>query len=251
MKRHTNVGYVDDSKYKDFPNFISSSGGFCNIMTCKINFDRKPTFSAIGKFLKPEVPVRWLIREMYILKRLKHQNIICYVGHTYHKFYGYGLFVEYMDCGDLHNIIADPTIKYTWDQLGSWSGQLLLALEYLECRGIVHSDLNTKNILLKNSMKIIKVADFGSARNTNERMITENMFHYCNPSIFTGEPLTSKSDIFAFGMILWWMVYRRDPFYGFDTLECNYLLVGGVRPRTEENQGLAQIFAGKTTLNIG
>lgn len=48
--------------------------------------------------------------------------------------------------------------------LKSFMYQILSAVAYCHSHGVIHRDLKTKNLLIDKSNKIIKLADFGLAR---------------------------------------------------------------------------------------
>ena len=108
------------------------------------------------------------LREIMILKRLKHKNIIPlkeivtskpkeknkYRGNVY-------LVFEYME----HDISGLGNLKsnYTIPNIKCIMYQLLEGLQYLHSNNIIHRDIKTANILLNNKGEI-KIGDFGLAR---------------------------------------------------------------------------------------
>lgn len=108
------------------------------------------------------------IREIMILKRLRHNNIINLLeivtskpneknkqkGNVY-------LVFEYME----HDLagITELKIDFTIPQIKCILHQILLGLNYLHSNNIIHRDIKSANILISNKGEV-KIADFGLAR---------------------------------------------------------------------------------------
>ncbi|XP_054155103.1 3-phosphoinositide-dependent protein kinase 1-like [Oppia nitens] len=113
-----------------------------------------------------------------------------------------------------------------------YSAEILLALEHMHRLGIVHRDLKPENILLNDKLHI-QVSDFGSAllmketNNENNDRLSPNSddqnnvrrrnsfvgtAHYVSPEMLTNKTITSNSDLWAFGCILYQMVCGSTPF---------------------------------------
>ena len=101
------------------------------------------------------------IREISILKQLKHPNIVNLIDliHGEKKLY---LVFEFLD-HDLKKFL-DLNGAPLHDQLvKSYLYQILLAINYCHSKRILHRDLKPQNLLIdKNGL--IKIADFGLAR---------------------------------------------------------------------------------------
>lgn len=104
--------------------------------------------------------------------------------------------------------------------------QIADALAHAHERGVVHRDLKTANIAV--SDKGPKVLDFGIARrispadpNSETRSITPaesdivfGTLAYVAPEVLRGDPGDARSDIWAFGVVLWEMATGELPFSG-------------------------------------
>jgi len=108
------------------------------------------------------------IREIMILKRLHHQNIINLIeivtskpseknknrGNVY-------LVFEYME-HDLQGL-GDIKINFTSSQIKCILHQVLTGVNYMHTNNIIHRDIKGANILINNKGEV-KIADFGLAR---------------------------------------------------------------------------------------
>ncbi|GMH05106.1 hypothetical protein Nepgr_006946 [Nepenthes gracilis] len=105
--------------------------------------------------------VRFMAREITILRRLDHPNIMKLHGLiTSQLSSSIYLVFDYME-HDLSGLISCPNIKFTGSQIKCFMQQLLYGLDYCHSRGVMHRDIKTSNILLHNG--VLKLADFGLA----------------------------------------------------------------------------------------
>jgi tRNA A-37 threonylcarbamoyl transferase component Bud32 len=106
-----------------------------------------------------------------------------------------------------------------------YAGQILEALEAAHRHGIVHRDLKPSNIMLTSSW--VKLLDFGLAkrRETGNEEVTAKMVitaehtvvgtpSYMAPEQIEGGPLDHRTDIFAFGCVLYEMIAGKLAFKG-------------------------------------
>ncbi len=105
------------------------------------------------------------------------------------------------------------------------AGQIADALEHAHRQGIVHRDLKPSNILLTRSG--IKVLDFGLAKRQPSGLVAGESHptltvegavlgtpRYMAPEQIEGKPADERSDIFAFGLLLYEMLTGQHPFEG-------------------------------------
>lgn len=151
------------------------------------------------------------IKIMNIIKDDPHPNIVeCYdVVKTDNKIH---LIMEYCDSGDLRSILKNP-IKEKYTQF--YFSQLANGLKYLDMHNIVHRDIKPKNILLTNKRKVLKIADFGFAKQTKQNI---NMYDtmcgsplYMAPEILGPTSYNKQTDLWSIGMILYEMLYGMHP----------------------------------------
>ncbi|OIV92631.1 hypothetical protein TanjilG_17982 [Lupinus angustifolius] len=106
--------------------------------------------------------VRFMAREIYILRQLDHPNVIKLEGivtsTTSTSLY---LVFEYME-HDLAGLAALPGIKFTEPQIKCYIKQLLCGLEHCHQRGVLHRDIKGSNLLIDNNGNL-QIGDFGLA----------------------------------------------------------------------------------------
>ncbi|KAI3990938.1 hypothetical protein MKX01_026122 [Papaver californicum] len=106
--------------------------------------------------------VRFMAREIHILRKLDHPNIVKLDGLiTSRMSSSLYLVFEYME-HDLAGLSSSPGTKFTEPQIKCYMKQLLCGLEHCHSRGILHRDIKGSNLLLDNN-GILRIADFGLA----------------------------------------------------------------------------------------
>lgn len=152
---------------------------------------------------------------------MQHPNII-----ALHEFYTEQsklyLVMELAADGDLFTLIND-TGPLPERQARTYFLQLTEAVMHCHRRGVYHRDLKPENLLLTNSTRVIKVADFGFAAMvdktwTGSQLLRTNCgsAHYCAPEVWNGEHedgyCGEKADAFSCGVILYCMIVGKQPF---------------------------------------
>jgi eukaryotic-like serine/threonine-protein kinase len=96
--------------------------------------------------------------------------------------------------------------------------QVLSAVALAHKNRIIHRDIKPQNILIDNQDRI-KITDFGIAVALSETSITQTntllgSVHYLSPEQARGSMATSKSDIYALGVVLYELLSGSVPFDG-------------------------------------
>ncbi|RWR83019.1 putative serine/threonine-protein kinase [Cinnamomum micranthum f. kanehirae] len=106
--------------------------------------------------------VRFMAREITILRRLNHPNVIKLEGlATSRMQYSLYLVFDFMQ-SDLAKIISHPDRRLTEPQVKCYMQQLLAGLQHCHERRVLHRDIKGSNLLIdKNGT--LKIADFGLA----------------------------------------------------------------------------------------
>ncbi|KAK9926833.1 hypothetical protein M0R45_024042 [Rubus argutus] len=152
--------------------------------------------------------------ELKVLAKIHHNNVVELLGYASGSEH-LCLVYEFVQNGSLNDHLHDPLLK--GHQPLSWTARAQIALD--TARGIeyihdhtktryVHRDIKTSNILLDQGLRA-KVADFGLARlveRSNEEDIVATRVvgtpGYIPPESVRELQMTSKSDVYAFGVVL-------------------------------------------------
>jgi NIMA (never in mitosis gene a)-related kinase 1/4/5 len=97
----------------------------------------------------------------------------------------------------------------------NWFLQIVMALEYLHKRKVLHRDIKTSNIFIT-SCGSVKIGDFGIAKvlasTADNAMTLVGTPYYLSPEVCEDKPYTFKSDIWALGCVLYEMCSLKHPF---------------------------------------
>ncbi|CAA0833588.1 Probable serine/threonine-protein kinase [Striga hermonthica] len=107
--------------------------------------------------------VRFMAREILILRRLDHPNVMKLQGLVTSRVSGnLYLVFEYME-HDLAGLAASPLVHFTESQqIKCFMQQLLRGLEHCHNRGVLHRDIKGSNLLIDGHGNL-KIGDFGLA----------------------------------------------------------------------------------------
>ncbi|XVE89811.1 hypothetical protein DITRI_Ditri20bG0024400 [Diplodiscus trichospermus] len=139
------------------------SGTYSNVYKAKDVLSGKIVALKKVRFdnLEPE-SVKFMAREIIILRRLDHPNVVKLEGLvTSRMSCSLYLVFQYME-HDLAGLAASPAVKFTEPQVKCYMHQLLSGLEHCHNRGVLHRDIKGSNLLIDDG-GVLKIADFGLA----------------------------------------------------------------------------------------
>jgi len=137
----------------------------------------------------------------------------------------YLLVTEYAEGGTLRNYLKENFPSLNWEDKFRLALQLSSAVEHLHERVIIHKDLRSNNIFIRQNS--IKLADFGLNKRIKDTSQTSldsfDVIPYVDPKGFDivdsseGErinnyELNEKSDVYSVGVLLWELSSGKKPF---------------------------------------
>jgi len=157
-----------------------------------------------------------LRQEAAFLKRLQHPNIVTYLDDFYYK----GEFHLVLELVTGETIMSSsPRTSAGEQKLLTWAGQALDALAYIHAAGIVHRDVNPKNIMLSGNGGI-KLIDFGTAKSLEsmkkDTVKTDPFTQIANkgfdiPELFIGGESDQRCDLCGLAQTCIYLLTLRQP----------------------------------------
>ncbi|XP_055918794.1 cyclin-dependent kinase 1 [Eupeodes corollae] len=186
------------------------------------------------------------IREISLLKELKHPNIVCLEDVLMEENRLYLIFEflsmdlkKYMDSLPMDKMMDPELVR-------SYLYQITNAILFCHRRRVLHRDLKPQNLLINNN-GVIKVADFGLGRSFGipVRIYTHEIvtLWYRAPEVLLGSPRYScPVDIWSIGCIFAEMSTRKPLFQGDSEIDQLFRMFRILRTPTED------IWPGVTSL---
>nr|GLL38343.1 mitogen-activated protein kinase kinase kinase ANP1-like [Ipomoea trifida] len=127
----------------------------------------------------------------------------------------YNVLLEYVSGGTLCDVVkklgscvSEPMIRFC-------AREILLGIEYLHSKGIVHCDLKGRNVLISGDGGVVKIADLGCAKLVGNGGAEGSGFSgtpaFMAPEVARGEEQGFAADIWAFGCTIIEMASGSSP----------------------------------------
>ncbi|KAL2522413.1 Leucine-rich repeat protein kinase family protein [Forsythia ovata] len=159
--------------------------------------------------------------ELNLLSAIRHENLVPLLGYCCENDQQI-LVYPFMSNGSLQDRLYGAAAKR---KILDWPTRLSIALgaarglTYLHTfseRCVIHRDVKSSNILLDHSMSA-KVADFGFSKyapqegDSGTSLEVRGTAGYLDPEYYSTQHLSTKSDVFSYGVVLLEIVSGREP----------------------------------------
>ena len=219
------IGTIYDNRYKLVS--VLGQGGFASTYLAEdLETSEKVVlkFPDITQLGDPAVYERFK-REISIGKLLNHPDLP--IALTYSEGIPTYLVLRYVEGESLDGVIHKKG-HFTVDESIYLISNLLEVLHYCHERGIYHRDIKPENLVLGSDGRL-KIIDFGIAGMEGAPRVTYRGFssmmgtpEYMSPEQIKGARGGPKSDIYAVGCLIYYLLAGKPPFIGDNPLSVMY-----------------------------
>ncbi|KAL7072976.1 hypothetical protein ACQ4LE_007823 [Meloidogyne hapla] len=221
------------------------NGSFGRVCEGFMRIDRDVSVRVAVKYLKDnnaENRIKFL-KEAILMNNFDHPNIVKLLGVNMEQGEHF-LVLELMDGGDLLGFLRECRPRKGHPSRLCLRDLIAIAVDvgrgcvHLETYKHVHRDLAARNCLISSKtspQRITKIADFGLARSLfvddYYRVHGQDMLplRWLSPEVITQGLFTSKSDVWAFGVLLWEIItLGEQPYSNRQNTEVLNLLSNGI-----------------------
>ncbi|KAL6544812.1 hypothetical protein OROMI_023674 [Orobanche minor] len=172
------------------------------------------------------------IREVTLLSRLHHENIIKFVA-AFRKPAVFCIITEYLAEGSLRSYLHKHKDPLPFPKLISMALDIARGMSYVHSQGIIHRDLKPENILITDDFHL-KVADFGIAcEEPHCDLLADDpgTYRWMAPEMIKRKRYGKKVDVYGFGLILWELVAGIIPYEDMTPIQAAFAVVNkNLRP---------------------
>jgi serine/threonine protein kinase len=181
-------------------------------------FSQTAAVKLVGRHLRSSPAVAQFLLERETLAKLEHKNIARLLdGGVTNEGFPY-VVMEYVEGRRLDEACDDPAT--TTEQMIQWMLQLCEAVAYVHRNLILHRDLKPGNVMVTQD-GVVKLLDFGTLKRIGPQAETDSAMtqagmrpvtvRYASPEHIQGSALTTASDVYSLGMILYRLIAGRLP----------------------------------------
>ncbi|KAL6305267.1 hypothetical protein BKA93DRAFT_220477 [Sparassis latifolia] len=194
-----------------------------------------PTGSAPNEERKKSM-LSALEHEIELLKEFHHENIVQYHSSCIDDDH-LNIFLEYVPGGSVTSLLRnygafeEPLVR-------NWVRQILLGLNYLHERDIIHRDIKGANMLVDNKGGV-KISDFGISKKVEDNLLPGHRAHrpslqgsvfWMAPEVVKQTAYTQKADIWSVGCLVVEMLTGEHPWAQLTQMQAIFKIGSSAKP---------------------
>lgn len=178
-----------------------------------IKTQEKVAIKVISKKFLPSKDLKLLEREIEIMKKLQHKNIVSLID-VFESSEEIYIIMELVTGGELFDHIVQRG-SYSEKDASILIKQLCESVDFLHKHGVAHRDLKPQNLLCTPDGMTIKIADFGLSKIFEGQELTTacGTPDYVAPEILLCKPYNHSVDVWAVGIISYILLCGFTPFF--------------------------------------
>lgn len=200
---------------------LLGKGSHGSVYKAHLNFNHRNLIAAVKKTKQTEPAAAATNspaeNEIEILSRVIHNRVVNILGYSVdpnkHKL----IVVEYMPNGSLFDLLHSATGSPGWSKRIRFALQIAKAVDFLHSSNppVIHRDIKSSNILIDAKLNA-RLSDFGLALRGHVEDVRvkctppAGTLGYLDPGYLAPGDLTTKSDVFSFGILLLEIISGRN-----------------------------------------
>lgn len=161
-------------------------------------------------------------REVAVVSKLRHPNVVLFLGAAMSP-PRYCLVFEYMQNGTLTDLIRSRKSLIDFFRIAK---EMAMGMNYLHLCSIMHRDLKSGNVLL-DAYGTVKISDFGLScvleiGSSSDLTAETGTYRWMAPEVIRHEPYSNKADVYSYGVVLWEMIAKDQPFRGMTPIQAAF-----------------------------
>lgn len=161
--------------------------------------------------------LKGLRKEFELLRGMKHVNVVSTWGVSF-RVGALWVLMEYCEYGSVKDIMAHNGGALVENDIAFIMKDVIVGMDYLHNRGIVHRDIKAGNILITREC-VVKIADFGTAgHDTGYANLKKQQFStvvgtplFMSPEVAGGSKYDIRADIWSLGITAIQMAEGKPP----------------------------------------
>jgi len=153
-------------------------------------------------------------REISILGKLRHPNVVLFMGASTADVNNMAIVTELVEGGNLHDVLYVQKKKFDLKTNLGLFKQISFGLNYLHLSNIIHRDLKLPNILVDKFLTV-KLCDLGlSCVKNPAKQINEAVGSplWRAPEILLRKTYDQSCDVYSFALCIWELLSLEQPY---------------------------------------